>query len=314
MDFANPYLLALSILAVPVLALALWRRRSAVAVPTATGLGAVPITFRLRAARALPFLRVAAIVLLAISLARPRVGQANAVVPAEGIDIALALDVSSSMTDEMPGAAGKSKLEVTKSVIRNFIDGRQNDRIGFVVFQKEALALSPPTLDYKALDSIVEQTDSGILPDGTAIGVGISSALNMLRDSNAASRIVILLTDGEHYASSISPEAAADLAAALKIRLYTIGVVDRGGIRDSGVDEERLKTIAETTGGKYYAADSPTALADVYQEIGQLETSRVGREHFERFTEYAPWFAGAAAAVVAVELLFSATWLRRMPA
>ncbi|MGH2609045.1 MAG: vWA domain-containing protein, partial [Tepidiformaceae bacterium] len=192
MEFAYPYLLALAALGIPVLAAALWRRRGAVAVPATAGVAPIQPTLRLRAARALPVLRVLAVVLLAIALARPRTGEVDAIVPAEGIDIALSLDVSSSMTTIMPGSDGKSRLEVSKSVIREFIEGRENDRIGFVIFQKDSLALTPPTLDYDALDRIVADTDTGILPDGTGIGVGLSSALNMLLNSNAASRIVIL--------------------------------------------------------------------------------------------------------------------------
>lgn len=315
MNFAYPYLLLLAALGLPVFAAAWWRRRGSVAVPTGAGLAAIRPTWRIRLARALPLCRVAAIALLAIALARPRIGEANAVIPAEGIDIALSMDVSSSMTSEMPGAGarGRSKLEVTKSVIRDFIKGRENDRIGFVVFQKDALALTPPTLDYEALDSVVAQTDTGILPDGTGIGVGLASALNMVRDSNAASRIVILLTDGEHNATSISPEDAGDFAAALKIRVYIIGLVDDDALVPQGIDEERMTALAERTGGRYYAADSPTALTDVYDEIGSLETSRVGKEELKRYDEYATWFAVGAACLLAIEFVLGATWLRRSP-
>jgi Ca-activated chloride channel family protein len=160
----------------------------------------------------------------------------------------------------------------------------------------------------------VADTDTGILPDGTGIGVGLSSALNMLRDSNAASRIVILLTDGDHNATSISPEDAAEIASALRIRVYTIGVVDRQSVREAGeVNEERLTAIAESTGGQYYAAEDADSLTEVYEEIGRLETSRVGGETFERYDEYAPWFAAGAAVALALELLLAATWLRRSP-
>lgn len=315
MNFAYPYLLLLATLGLPVFAAAWWRRRGAVAVPTGAGFASIRPTWRIRLARGLPLLRVAAIVLLAIALARPRIGEANAVIPAEGIDIALSMDISSSMTSEMPGsgARGRSKLEVTKSVIRDFVKGRENDRIGFVVFQKDALALTPPTLDYAALDSVVAQTDTGILPDGTGIGVGLASALNMLRDSNAASRIVILLTDGEHNATSISPEDAAELAAALRIRVYIIGLVDVDAIVPQGIDEKRMAALAERTGGRYYGADSPTALTDVYDEIGSLETSKVGKEELKRYDEYATWFAVAAALLLATEFALGATWLRRSP-
>jgi Ca-activated chloride channel family protein len=152
------------------------------------------------------------------------------------------------------------------------------------------------------------------LPDGTAIGLGIAEAVNMLRDSPAASRVVILLTDGQHNEDSIGPQEAAAVAAAVNIRLYTIGVIQAGTAgRNIGVDEELLEAIAEQTGGRYFAADTPEKLADVYEEIGQLEKSGVGRERFERFTELVPWFVLPAALLLALELVLRATWLRRNP-
>jgi Ca-activated chloride channel family protein len=260
----------------------------------------------------LPVFRALAVCALAVAVAGPRVGNANAVVPAQGIDIALSIDISSSM--DTSGFGSGTRLEATRRVIRDFIKGRENDRIGLVVFQRDALPLTPPSLDYEALDKTVADLKSGLLPDGTGIGVGLAEGLNMLRESTAASRIVILLTDGEHNADSISPEDAAELASALKIRVYTIGVVSSTAARRSEVDEELLQAIADRTGGRYFKADNPGALAEIYDEIGNLETSRVGRERFERFTELSPWFAGAAAGLLLVDLLLRATWLRRSPA
>lgn len=311
MEFANPTAFALAGLGLLVLLPLLWQRRTSIALPSAGGVAGARPTLRMRLLTLLPLLRIAAVVLLAVAIARPRIGNAEALVPNRGVDIALALDVSSSMTSS-DLAPGKDRLETTKEVIREFVKNREQDRIGLVVFQQDALALSPPTLDYAALDRMIADVQSGILPDGTGIGVGISSALNMLRDSAAASRIVILLTDGEHNADSITPEEAAQLAAALKIKVYTIGVISRGG--ESGIDEDRLRAIADATGGRYFVADSQQSLSAVYDEIGRLETSQVGDETFERFTEYAPWFLAAAAAVLAIDLLLRATWLRRLPA
>ncbi len=313
MEFARPWLLLLTVLALPVLALATLRGREALVLPASGRLGALRPTFRLRAQRALPLLRATAIILMAVAVAGPRIGHANAVVPAEGIDIALSLDISSSMTQTL--GSKKTRLEAAKDVVREFIRGRENDRVGLVVFQKTALALAPPTLDYRALDAIVKDLETGLLPDGTGIGLGLGEALNMLRDSTAATRTVILLTDGQQNESSLSPRDAADLAAALKIRVYTIGVVSRiePGVPSGEVDEKLLRDIAESTGGQYFAADSPESLRDVYAEIGKLEKSGVGRERFNRFTELAPWFAIPAAALVVLELLLRATWLRRTP-
>jgi Ca-activated chloride channel family protein len=282
-------------------------------VPSTAPVAAVQPTLRLRAARVLPALRVLAVVLLAVAVAGPREGNANAVVPGEGIDVVLSIDISSSMEDRF--TEEQTRLEATREVIQEFIRSRQDDRVGIVVFEDEALAISPPSLDYEALEQIVGSLESGLLPDGTGIGVGLGSALNMLQDSTAASRVVILLTDGEHNASSITPEEAADLAVSLKIRVYTIGVVNQinPGIND-GIDEELLRAIADRTGATYFEADSPQSLQDVYDEISSLERSRIGRESFESFTEWAPWFAGGAAALIALELLLRGTVLRRTPA
>ena len=314
MELADPLALALAVLALPILFLGFRRRSGALAVPSTGALATIKPTLRLRLAKLLPLVRVLGLLLLVAALSRPRIGEANAVVPAEGVDIALSIDISSSMTTST-FAPGKTRLDVVKQVIRDFIKGRENDRIGLVVFQRDAMALSPPSLDYAALDAMVAQADTGLLPDGTGIGVGLATALNVLRDSTATSRIVVLLTDGQHNADSISPSDAADLAAALHIRVYTIGVIDtKPGLSRVDVDEKLLRSMAERTGGQYFAADNPRTLAAVYDEIGKLETSRVGREHFERFTELAPWLAAAAAVLLLAEILLSATWLRRAPA
>jgi len=312
MEFTEPLALALAFLAVPVAFIA--RRGSrGYTVPSTAPVAAIRPTLRLRAARFVPVFRVLAVVFLAIAIAGPREGDADAVVPGEGIDIVLSLDISSSMDEEF--TPDETRLEATRDVVREFIRTRQDDRVGVVVFQQEALAISPPSLDYEALDSIIEGLESGLLTDGTGIGVGLGSALNMLQDSTAASRVVILLTDGEHNATSITPEEAAELAVSLKIRVYTIGVVDQinPGI-NSGIDEELLRAIADRTEATYFEADSPQSLQDVYSEIDSLERSRVGRESFESFTEWAPWFAGAAASMIALELLLRGTLLRRAPA
>jgi len=310
MEFADRSLLLLAVLVVPA-ALLIWyrRREHAYAMPSVAAFAVLRPTLRQRVLVFLPVLRLLAIVLLVAAVARPRIGDADAVVPAEGIDIALSLDLSSSM-DVAFSDAGQSRLEVTKAVVREFIKGRENDRIGLVVFRNDAFALAPPSLDYDALDAIISEMDGRFLPDGTGIGVGLASALTMLQDSHAASRIVILLTDGEHNAESIRPEAAAELASALNIRVYTIGVVD-DQMTARGIDEPLLRHIATTTGGRYFVADTGEDLAGIYEEIGSLETSRIGGEEFERFREYGPWLLTAAVTLVLLEMLLRATWLRR---
>jgi len=316
MYFADPWLLLLALLAVP-LAVVHWRRTPpTIALPFALGLDAAPTGWRVHVRRALPVLRILAILLLVAGLARPRLGEAEALVPAEGIDIALSIDVSSSMAASYFGV-DETRLSSVKEVIRDFVASRENDRVGLVVFQREALPLAPLTLDHEALDTIIAGLSSDVLPvDGTGIGVGIASALSMLEDSNAASRIVILLTDGRHNADSISPAEAAEIAAALRIRVYTIGVVDDDGTRRdpfTGLDADLLSTISEHTGARYFEAASAEDLAEVYDEIASLETSRVGGEAFARHSELGLWLVAAGAAVLLGELTLGRTWLRRTP-
>ncbi len=309
MQFADPRVLLLLVVVLP-LAYLLWRpRRDSYTLPAGGGLWPLRPNLRTRTAALVPVLRLAAVAAMVVGLARPRVGDANAIIPAEGIDMVLALDISSSMLAGDFG--GRNRLEATKAVVQDFIKGRENDRIGIVVFQEDALPLSPPSLDYEALDRLVADLESGLLPDGTGIGVGLASALNMLQSSSAASRIVIVLTDGEQNARSISPEDAAELAVALRIRVYTIAVIGRDS---SSVDEERLIAIADRTGGRFFAADSPNALAEVYREISSLETSRVGSETYSSYSEHGPWIVGVGALLLLLDLALRATWLRRLPA
>jgi Ca-activated chloride channel family protein len=311
LELATPAALALALLAIP-LAFALRRRRTGVPVPSTAALAAVRPGLRVRLSRSLPVLRILAVVLLAVAVAGPRQGDARTVVPGEGVDIVLSLDLSSSMLQQF---GTSTRLAVTKEVVREFIRTRENDRVGLVVFQQDALALSPPSTDYAALDRMVADLESGLLPDGTGIGVGLAAALTMLQESTAASRIVILLTDGEHNAPSIRPEAAAQLAAALRVRVYTIGVVSGSPIGPGrGVDERLLQEIASLTGGRYFVASDASQLEGVYEEIGTLERSRIIRETFDDYIHFAPWFAAAAAALIALELVLGATYLRRLPA
>jgi Ca-activated chloride channel family protein len=279
-------------------------------------------TWRVRYRWLLPALRIIALALLVVGLARPQAGQAGSVVPAEGIDIVLTLDVSGSMTDSSLG--DKTRLETAKQVLRDFIAGLQNDRLGLVVFRSESLVLSPLTLDYHALQQMVDQADSTPLPDGTAIGLAVADSLNLLRDSHARSRVVILLTDGENNRFEVDPMAAARIAQALGMHLYTIGVVDappsaqggenpNQGSTPTNVNEDALRQMAETTGGRYYRADSPDTLAKIYDEIGALEKSRVGGERFTAFDERSALFLLPALALLGLEVLLSSTVFRRVP-
>lgn len=235
-------------------------------------------------------LRAAAWALLVIALARPQSGQGQEIVRGQGVDIVLAVDISGSMAalDFAPG----NRLDAAKSVMGQFISGRAFDRIGLVVFAADAFQQTPLTLDYSALQRSVENiqlaTDLG-LRDGTAIGMGIASAANMLRQSQALSKVVILLTDGANNAGNIGPITAAQALAALGIRVYTIGVGTEGivlipdgsgGVQqtEGQLDERTLQAVADTTGGRYFRAQGRDDLQSIYSEIDRLERSDVERQ------------------------------------
>lgn len=251
-----------------------------------------------------------ALALLVVALARPQKGQAETQLPGQGIDIVLVLDTSSSMSASM---GRMNRLETSQKVLDDFIKGRKEDRVGLVIFRESSLVLSPMTLDYDALSGLVGRVNDVNLPDGTAIGVGLSDALNLLRDSKARSRVVVLLTDGENNSGNIEPATAARLAQTLGIRVYTIGAVDsrtrRGG--QQNVDERALTEMAKVTGGQYYAADSEETLDEVYKGIDKLEKSRVGRTQFGAYDEYAVYLIVAALAALAIELALRSTLWRQ---
>jgi len=252
-------------------------------------------------------IRAGAIALLVVAIARPQVGRADSDLPGQGIDIALIVDTSGSMTATQLGPED-TRLDSAKRVLVDFIQGRTDDRLGLVVFRAGPLVLSPLTVDYEALTAVVEDVDEVSLPDGTAIGVGLSEALNLLRESRARSRVAILLTDGENNAGDIEPLAAARIAETLGIRVYTIGVIEAGR---RTVDERALTEMAELTGGRYYQASSEQALEAIYAGIDQLEKSRIDRSQFGVFDEYAGYFLAAALGLLAFELLLRNTAWRQ---
>jgi Ca-activated chloride channel family protein len=311
--FASPYALLLLLLVPP---LALLVRSGA-----ARGgirLGALPPepaerTWRTRLQPLPVLLRLAAVTLLILALARPQRGEAASDVPGEGIDIVLAFDISSSMTQPYRGTV--TRLDAARDVLREFVASRQNDRVGLVVFQATALRMSPLTDDYNALSQSVDSASRIQLEDGTAIGTAIGESVNLLRDSDAASRIVILLTDGENNAHEIEPLAAARIAERLGVRVYTIGVVSpsREGPRSTlNVDEAALREIAEVTSATYNRAEDPEALARVYEHIDELEKSRFEGRAFTRYAEAAPWLLAAAVVLVVVEQALRLGPLRRL--
>lgn len=308
-----PALLATLLATAGVSALALVRARQprgglwvAAAAPA---LAAARRTWRVRL-RGLPtLLHVAALALLVFALARPRQGLAVSLIPTEGIDVVVALDVSSSMTERVAGTQ-ETKLGAAQRVVREFAEGLEGDRVGLVIFQSRALTMSPLTVDQRAIARSVGQLRSGLLPDGTAIGLGLAESLNLLRDSPARSRVVVLLTDGQNNGGDITPPDAAAIGKALGIRVYTIGF---GAGRPGSVDSESLRGIAEATGGRYFDANTAGQLGEAYAEIGRLERSTVGERRFTRYVEFAPLLAGVVAGLLVLEVTLRSTWLRRHP-
>ncbi len=304
MTFNDPYLLLL-LLALPVL-LFLKRRAGDAASPgrfsSVALLSGFRPTWRLRYRWLPTAIRATALALLVVAIARPQTGQADSVLPGQGIDIALVLDLSSSMQSGSLGTG--SRQEVAQRVLTNFIEGREEDRIGLVIFREENLVLSPLTLDYDALAELLTRAPQVGLSDGTAIGDGLATSIDLLRESRARSRIAILLTDGENTAGNVEPLAAARIAETLGIRVYTIGVLAPGS-RATGqlnVNETALREIANITGGQYYPAESEQALAAIYDSIEQLEKSRVGRPQYGEYDELAAYFILVALLLLALEL------------
>ncbi|HEY4684664.1 MAG TPA: VWA domain-containing protein [Dehalococcoidia bacterium] len=309
MRFADPYVFALLAL-IPVLFF-VERRFGREGRPGAySSLGLLAgfgRTWRLRFRWLPSAARALALALLVVALARPQTGQAESELPGQGIDIALVLDASSSMSVTALGR--DTRLAVAQRVLSDFIAGRKDDRIGLVVFRSTSIVLSPLTLDYEALKMLVGSVSQLNLQDGTAIGVGLADALDLLRDSRARSRVAVLLTDGENNAGAIEPLQAARVAETLGIRVYTIGVIDPGAGGASNVDERALRAMAEITGGRYFPAQSEEALAAIYASIDRLEKSRVGRPQFGAYDELAVYFLAAALLLLAGELgLRSTVW------
>lgn len=273
--------------------------------------------------------RVAIIGLVIIGLARPQTGQAREIINGEGVDIALALDISGSMAslDFEP----ENRLEAAKRVISDFVQERAYDQIGLVVFASNAFSQSPPTTDHNVLLRLLNRielaTDLGV-EDGTAIGMGLANAGNMLRDSDAKSKIVILLTDGVNNAGQMDPLTAAEAAKSLGIKVYTIGMGRPGQVpvpvqsvfggqqvvmQESALDEATLQAIADTTGGRYYRAADTAQLAQIYDEINSLEQSNIEIESYTRYRELAPWLLLPALLLLIGELVFRKTIFRKLP-
>ncbi len=302
------------------------RRRASIRFPSLAVVKRMPAGAAYRLRHVLLVLRLAALTLLIVALARPQWGETLEEISAQGIDIMLLLDLSGSMKtmDFKP----KNRIESAKDVIEHFILGRNHDRIGLVVFAGESYTQCPLTLDYNVLIQLLRQADPGNMPDGTAIGTAILNGVNRLRESHAKSKIMILLTDGENNAGEVDPLTAARAAQALGIKIYTIGVGKTGeqpievddpyfGKRivaiKTDVDVGMLTQIASMTGGKFYRAQSTKTLSDIYQTIDKLEKSKVETTHYSRYRELFMALAYVALALLLLEILLAHTRFRKVP-
>ena len=298
---------------------------AAIRISSVEGVRKAPRTWRYWF-RHLPFvLRCAAFVAIVVALARPQDIEEQSRTNAEGIDIMLAIDVSGSMLarDFKP-----DRITAAREVAGNFIVDRRGDRMGIVVFAGEAYTQSPLTTDQPTLLTMLGQVESGLIEDGTAIGTGLATALNRLRESEAKSKVVILLTDGVNNRTTIAPLTAAEIAKKLGVKVYTIGVGTRGmapyPVQDMWgdityqpmqveIDEEVLTQIAEMTGGEYFRATNKSALAEVYERINQLEKSEVEVTEFTTYNELFLRYLLAALAALVIEFLVAQLWLKRIP-
>lgn len=327
MEFAQPELLLLLAL-VPVLgAWRVWRSRrragmqfsnvmSARAAPRAlrTYLGGLPL-----------ILRMGALSLCIIALARPQERNVTQERYAEGVDIMLVLDTSTSMhaQDFQP-----NRFVAAREVAAEFIGGRISDRIGLIVFAGKAYTQTPLTLDYPFLLKMLLEVEVGTIEDGTAIGTALATAVNRLRDTEATSKVIILLTDGQNNRGEVDPVTAADLAAALHVRIYAVGVgaygeapfiVDHpfaGKQRQMvpvEIDEDMLRAVSSNTGGTYFRATDTEALRDIYARIGELEKTKIETRIYTNYAEQYAKFLWPALVLVMLEILLSTTLLRRFP-
>ncbi len=287
-------------------------------------------TLKLRLARNIVYLRVAAIILLLLALAGPRLLLEETKIESEGVDIVLAVDCSTSMLAEdfKIGIVRQNRLAVAKDAVEDFIRARVSDRIGMVAFAARAYTVCPLTLDYAWLLKNLARVEIGAIEDGTAVGSAISSSLNRLKDTKAKGKIIVLLTDGVNNTGKISPLGAAEAARALGVRIYTIGAGTRGlapypvqgffgktvyqDVRVE-IDEEMLKKVARITGGKYFRATDTESLRKIYREIDALEKTPVEETGFQQYEELFSRLLVPGLALIILQIVLSNSLLRKLP-
>ncbi|MDR3308802.1 MAG: VWA domain-containing protein [Tannerella sp.] len=329
MIFANPHYLYLLLLLIPLAAWYVWKLRKKQASLQVSGLQAfdnIPGTSALKVyLRHLPaLLRLAAVALLIVILARPQSTNSLENRSTEGIDIMLVMDISGSMLTE---DLKPNRLEASKNVAASFINGRPDDNIGLVLFSGESFTQCPLTTDHAVLLNLFKDIKSGMIEDGTAIGLGLANGVSRIKDSKARSRVIILLTDGSNNRTEIAPVTAAEIASTFGVRVYTIGVGTRGeapypirtpyGVKyqnvKADIDEPALQQIASLTGGQYFRATDNNSLKAIYEEIDKMEKTKISVQQYSKKQEEYKLLALLVFAVLLVELLLRNTLVRNIP-
>jgi Ca-activated chloride channel family protein len=331
LTFAHPWFLLLLLL-LPVAAW--WRGRqgkpAAFVYSSVQLVSGVASIGRSTAGRVLAVLRWLVLVLFIIGLARPQFVESETAVKASGIDIVVAIDLSGSMESEdfELNRQRVNRLVIAKDVLKKFVERRSGDRIGLVAFAGKAYVAAPLTLDHDFLRMNIDRLELHTIEDGTAIGSGLSAAVNRLRELKSKSKIVILMTDGQNNAGKVPPLTAAEAAQALKVKVYTIGVGTRGTApfptRDVfgrkvyaqievDIDEKTLQEIASRTGGEYYRADSTDTLRKIYDRIDQLEKTEVEVKRYVHIKELFHWLVAPGLGLLLLEVLLAQTVWRKLP-
>jgi len=327
MTFHNPEYLFLLILLLPIIAWYVMEMRKSDAslqISSHQKLAQFPKSWKIRLWH-LPFVfRLLAISFIILTLARPQLSNSWRTENTEGIDIMMALDISGTMLGE---DLKPNRLEASKTVASEFILSRPNDNIGLVVFAGESFTQCPLTTDHAVLINLFNGVDYGLIEDGTAIGLGLANAINRIKESKAKSKVVILLTDGSNNRGDIAPITAAEIAKTFGIRVYAIGVGSYGLVNvpvqtpigmqyqqmQSEFDEKSLKEIASLTGGKYFRATDNTKLRRIYQEIDQLEKTKINVRQYSKKSEHFYIFALLAFVFLLIEILLRNTIFKKIP-
>ncbi len=327
-EFVNPEAFLLLLL-VPALAAWYWlklrHRQTQLTVSTTAPIAAMS-TWRTKLYPYLPILRMLSFIAIVAALARPQLTLKEEEIKAEGIDIVMVMDISSSMLaqDFQP-----DRLQVSKDVAKQFVDKREYDRIGLVVFAGESFTQCPLTTDHRVVKDFLDGLQCGLLEDGTAIGMGLASAVNRMKESESESKVIILLTDGVNNSGYIKPMTAAEIAQELETKVYTIGVGTRGmalspvsrrsdgryifGMANVEIDEKLLSEIADMTGGKYYRATDEESLEAIYAEIDQLEKTEMEITSFKRYSEEFRRFLIFGLLLLVAEILLRLTLFKTLP-